>query len=180
MTQAQATELARATEIARERGHKVFTATVNATGATCYSVRSATDPNTFHILHIAGGRIVCDCSAHHHGHICSHAAAVRLFLIAQRDALTAVEVMDAQAAEAERLTNLPRELANVTDSQEARAQRQADREAYVERDFQHYMEAANERYAKAVGRRCAELEQAKREHAILATDDRPFSIYRSE
>lgn len=96
MTKQQATELERAMEIAREKHHKVFTAKATATGQTVYTVRSSTDPNHFYILYIAEGRIHCQCQRHLSGHICSHAAAVRLFLIEQREALKAIEAREEQ------------------------------------------------------------------------------------
>lgn len=160
MTQQQASELERAMAIAKERGHKVFTATINSTGATCYTVRSYRDPNTFHILHIESGRIRCDCQYHHRGHICSHAAAVRLFLIAQRDALKQVEALDAQAAEAERLANLPRALANVTTSEAENLS------AVVQANGGMPVAAAQPSMA------------ARAERAILYTDNAPFSLFK--
>jgi hypothetical protein len=91
MTQKQKNELTRAMEIAQEKGHKVFTGKSRQTGETVYTVRSASVKNLFHVLYIAGGRIICDCKCHRDGHICSHAAAVRLFLIEQRESLAAIE-----------------------------------------------------------------------------------------
>lgn len=129
MTDQQKSELQRAIEIANEYGHRVHTARINRTGETAYTVRSHSDPNMHHVLYIQAGRIVCDCYASHHGHICSHAAAVRLFLLEQRAALAAVEAHDAQQAEAERLAALPRELAGATTSESAKMEALDEQEA---------------------------------------------------
>lgn len=91
MTQQQRSQVERAMELAKKAGHKVYTGHSRQTGETVYTVKSRSEQNTFHILYIAGGRIHCDCYASQHDHICSHAGAVRLFLIAQRVALASIE-----------------------------------------------------------------------------------------
>lgn len=102
MTDQQATQLQRAISIAKQYGHKVHTATVRATGETCYTVKSHSDPLLHHVLTIQDGRIMCDCyAAQVKQIICSHAAAVRLFLIAQRDALAAIEQYEASCSKVE-------------------------------------------------------------------------------
>ncbi len=110
MTEQQKSNMERAIEIAQEKGHKVFTGKSRQTGETIYTVRSASVKNLFHVLYIRDGRIHCDCKCHrdgciscndqsrHNDHICSHAAAVRLFLIEQRDALAAIERQERKEA----------------------------------------------------------------------------------
>lgn len=91
-------DLAAAIKIAKANGHKVLVGhrvVINSEGQKVktnqevYSVRSHTDKNCYHILYVNKGALVCDCheykgdlgpgTQHHHG-VCSHRAAVYLFL----------------------------------------------------------------------------------------------------
>lgn len=183
-------------ELAKKYGHKVLTGT-GWSGTTVYTVKSHSVKNLYHLLFISQGRIICDCTAHREGRICSHAAAVRMFLIEQREALKSIEAREEQertdSAQAEITERL---LASLTpEEREHREKMDAKMALYGytwnEAEYRYeYTETVEERNAKGqiaariaankamyAAERAEEQSMAARaEKAMLATDERPFSI----
>jgi uncharacterized Zn finger protein len=85
MTQAQRKQLDRALAIAERDALTVTRGTRRDTGAPVYGVRSRTDGH-YYLLTVDGGRIQCQCPAHHNGRVCAHAAAVRSAIRADQEA----------------------------------------------------------------------------------------------
>jgi uncharacterized Zn finger protein len=86
MTQAQAKQLARALEIAERDGLQVCGRGWTRDGRRVYCVPSRTETNRWHLVIVAGVRLVCDCTAGQHGRICAHRAAVRSRILEEREA----------------------------------------------------------------------------------------------
>lgn len=71
---------------ARRRGIQVTSkGKRRSDGAEVYSVSSGSVAGRWHLVVVAGKRLVCDCEASRYGRMCSHRAVVRARLLAERD-----------------------------------------------------------------------------------------------
>src|SRR5258706_1323616 len=81
MTTKQATELQAAIDRATEHGIEVVGhGHRKADGAKIYCTTSQSEANRWHIVALVGNRLTCDC---HSRVLCSHRAAVHMYLVVQ-------------------------------------------------------------------------------------------------
>lgn len=77
--------IARALERARRRGVCVTGKGVRRRdGAHVYTVSSGSAPGLWHLVVVAGRRLVCDCAAGQYGRLCVHRAVVHERIAAER------------------------------------------------------------------------------------------------
>jgi hypothetical protein len=86
MRATEAAVVRRATVRAQRDQLKVLCGRWRADRSRAVAVHSSTELNRFYLARTEGGRIVYECPGSQHGRICKHAAAIRLVLIAEREA----------------------------------------------------------------------------------------------